>query len=240
VIHAVGPVWRGGDEGEPELLASAYRRSLEVAVANGLSSISFPSISTGAFVYPIRLAAPIAVRTIIDFLEGQDHCLNEVRMVLYSREDETAYSVFLNALRKLRPMASIVEQPQAAAEHPVVIKPERIRRILYVENHAIFAAQVCQQFLSSHAVTVVPSLSAAHGALESGTYDLLLLDYDLDDGKGDELVRTLRASGSNLQIIAVSSHEAGNSALLEAGANTVCGKMEFDKIQKIIDDLSPR
>src|SRR5918993_1142015 len=61
VIHAVGPVWRGGGEHEPELLASAYRRSLEVAVRHGLRSVSFPSISTGAFVYPIRRAAPIAL-----------------------------------------------------------------------------------------------------------------------------------------------------------------------------------
>ena len=68
VIHAVGPVWRGGDENEPELLASAYRRSLEVAVQNNLRSISIPSISTGAFGYPLKLAAPIAMKTIVDFL----------------------------------------------------------------------------------------------------------------------------------------------------------------------------
>src|SRR6186713_726816 len=86
-IHAVGPVWRGGDEHEPELLASAYRRSLQVAAQHGLHSISIPSISTGAFVYPIRLAAPIALKTIITFLEGERHSLDEVRMVLYTRED---------------------------------------------------------------------------------------------------------------------------------------------------------
>src|SRR5215471_13802951 len=62
VIHAVGPVWRGGDEDEPRLLASAYRRSLEVAAERGLRSISFPSISTGALVYPLRLAAPVALK----------------------------------------------------------------------------------------------------------------------------------------------------------------------------------
>ena len=99
VIHAVGPVWRGGDEHEPELLASAYRRSLEVAVRQGLRSISFPSISTGAFVYPLRLAAPIALRTIIDFLERERHSLDEVRVVLYSREDDRAYPIFAEALQ---------------------------------------------------------------------------------------------------------------------------------------------
>ena len=71
VIHAVGPVWHGGDEDEPKLLTSAYRRSLEVAVQNGLHSISFPSISTGAFGYPIRLAAPVALKAILDFLRSE-------------------------------------------------------------------------------------------------------------------------------------------------------------------------
>src|SRR5437660_8329739 len=100
VIHAVGAVWRGGDEDEPKLLASAYRRSLEVAAQNGLRSISFPSISTGAFGYPIRLAAPVALRAIVDFLKQGRHDLNEVRMVLYTREDEKAYTVYTQALEK--------------------------------------------------------------------------------------------------------------------------------------------
>jgi len=101
VIHAVGPVWRGGDEDEPKLLASAYRRSLQVAVQHGLHSISFPSISTGAFIYPLRLAAPIALKTIIEFLEREQHNLDEVRMVLYPREDDTAYTVFARTLEQI-------------------------------------------------------------------------------------------------------------------------------------------
>jgi O-acetyl-ADP-ribose deacetylase len=101
VIHAVGPVWRGGDEREPELLASAYRRSLQVAAEHGLRSISIPSISTGAFVYPIRLAAPIALKTIIQFLEREQHDLDEVRMVLYTREDGAAYTLFADALEQI-------------------------------------------------------------------------------------------------------------------------------------------
>lgn len=101
VIHAVGPVWRGGDEHEPELLASAYRRSLEVAVRHGLRSVSFPSISTGAFAYPIRRAAPVALGTIIGFLERERHDLDEVRVVLYTREDDRAYTVFAEALGQI-------------------------------------------------------------------------------------------------------------------------------------------
>jgi O-acetyl-ADP-ribose deacetylase (regulator of RNase III) len=101
VIHAVGPVWRGGDEEEPKLLASAYRRSLEVAVQNKLRSISFPSISTGAFVYPLDLAAPIALKTIIEFLRQGEHNLDEVRMVLYQRENDRAYPVFAAALDQI-------------------------------------------------------------------------------------------------------------------------------------------
>src|SRR6266511_2311795 len=115
VIHAVGPVWRGGDEHEPELLASAYRRSLQVAAEHGLRSISIPSISTGAFVYPIRLAAPIALKTIIEFLERERHSLDEVRMVLYTREDDTAYTVFAGELERILSERCATRDPSSGA-----------------------------------------------------------------------------------------------------------------------------
>ena len=83
----------------------------------------------------------------------------------------------------------------------------------------------------------MPSLSAARSSLASGTYDLVLSDYDLDDGKGEEFVRECRAAFPGLPIIAVSSHEAGNSALTSAGASAVCSKMEFDRIQQVIARL---
>jgi O-acetyl-ADP-ribose deacetylase (regulator of RNase III) len=67
VIHTVGPVWRGGRSGEAELLASCYRRSLELALAHGLKSIAFPAISCGAYGYSLQLAVPIAVGTVRDF-----------------------------------------------------------------------------------------------------------------------------------------------------------------------------
>ena len=107
VIHAVGPVWRGGDEDEPKLLASAYRRILHVAVENNLRSISFPSISTGAFAYPINLAAPVALKTIVEFLRRSEHNLDEVRMVLYPHEDDTAYPLFAAALEQILAETSV-------------------------------------------------------------------------------------------------------------------------------------
>lgn len=113
-----------------------------------------------------------------------------------------------------------------------------IVNILYLENHAVFAEQVTSQFLAAHRVTVVPSLSAARSALASSNFDLVLSDYDLDDGKGEEFVRECRAAHPDLLVIAVSAHEAGNAALLKAGASAVCSKMEFDHIQEVIGGLA--
>jgi O-acetyl-ADP-ribose deacetylase (regulator of RNase III) len=73
VIHAVGPVWSGGKRREPELLASCYRRSLELVREHGLESIAFPSISTGAYRFPIEKAAKIAQETVRDWLETSEH-----------------------------------------------------------------------------------------------------------------------------------------------------------------------
>ena len=111
--------------------------------------------------------------------------------------------------------------------------------ILYLENHGVFAEQVTRQFLSAHLVTVVPSLSAGRSSLAASSYDLVLSDYDLDDGKGEEFVRECRASHPRLPIIAASAHDAGNAALVKAGASAVCSKMEFDHIQEVIARLMP-
>jgi ketosteroid isomerase-like protein len=109
--------------------------------------------------------------------------------------------------------------------------------ILYLENHTIFAQQVIKQFLSEHRVDVVPSLSAARSAIASGDFDLVLSDYDLDDGKGDVFVRECRAAYPDLPIVAVSAHDKGNAALVSAGASVVCAKMQFDRIQQVIAGL---
>jgi O-acetyl-ADP-ribose deacetylase len=90
VIHTVGPVYRDGRRGEPLLLASAYRRSLEVAAQHNLSSVAFPSISTGAYRFPIEDAAHIALSTIGEHLANQSS-IRLVRLVLFSASDLAVY-----------------------------------------------------------------------------------------------------------------------------------------------------
>jgi len=97
VIHTVGPIYRGGGRGEAEALASAYRRSLEVAVEHRLSTISFPSISTGAYGYPIEQAARIALQTVAEALALSPQ-ITTARFVLFSVGDLTSYEQALDAI----------------------------------------------------------------------------------------------------------------------------------------------
>ncbi len=92
VIHTVGPVWRGGGNREDVLLASCYRNSLGLARDHGLVSIAFPSISTGAYGFPIELAAPIALQTVGSFLEDNPGALEKVIFVLFSDADRALYN----------------------------------------------------------------------------------------------------------------------------------------------------
>ena len=91
VIHTVGPVWRGGGQGEVETLAQCYRNSLALAVAHDLRSIAFPSISTGIYGFPIRRASRIALRAILGVLDNNS-TLERVLCVCYSRADFDEYT----------------------------------------------------------------------------------------------------------------------------------------------------
>ena len=101
VIHTVGPVYEEGSELERDLLACAYESSLRVATENNLRSISFPAISTGAFCFPMSVAAPIAFRAIITYLQTQPHSLDLVRLVLYTREFPQSYTLHAEALKRI-------------------------------------------------------------------------------------------------------------------------------------------
>jgi O-acetyl-ADP-ribose deacetylase (regulator of RNase III) len=94
VIHTVGPVWNGGKKGEPELLASCYRNSLNIAIKQGLKTIAFPSISTGVYGYPIELAAQIAVQTVRDTVQ-KSLTLKEVIFCCFSKDDLAVYESLL-------------------------------------------------------------------------------------------------------------------------------------------------
>ena len=97
VIHTVGPIWHGGTNKEAEILASAYKESLALAVKQGLTSVSFPSISTGAYGYPLDEAAQVALKTVTDFLR-QGTSLKQVTFVLF---DQITFLAYCQALKEL-------------------------------------------------------------------------------------------------------------------------------------------
>jgi O-acetyl-ADP-ribose deacetylase len=98
VIHTVGPVWRGGEAREAELLGAAYRNSLECARELGAQTVAFPSLSTGAYGYPVEEAASMALSTIAEYLQAHPAVLGEVRLVAFSDGDFERYRAALQAL----------------------------------------------------------------------------------------------------------------------------------------------
>lgn len=101
VIHTVGPVWRGGQDGEEQLLENAYWNSLQTAVAHGIRTIAFPSISTGVYRYPVDRAALAAVRTVRKFCEEHMDQIDIVRFVLFDSETLAAYDYAVYILKMI-------------------------------------------------------------------------------------------------------------------------------------------
>ncbi len=94
VVHAVGPIWRGGGENEPTLLAACHRRAVELAAGAGCASIAFPAISTGAYGYPLELAAPVAIAATLEALERHP----SVGLARFVFRDEAALAPYRDAL----------------------------------------------------------------------------------------------------------------------------------------------
>ncbi len=97
VIHTVGPIWHGGNNKEDEILKNAYLNSLRVAKSNNIKRISFPSLSTGAYGYPVELASKVALLAIIEFLKNENF-FEEIRMVLFKERD---FEIYLEALKRI-------------------------------------------------------------------------------------------------------------------------------------------
>jgi O-acetyl-ADP-ribose deacetylase (regulator of RNase III) len=110
VIHTVGPVWHGGDRNEPQILESCYCNCMEEAERLKCASVSFPAISTGAFGYPVQLAAPIAVRAVADLLRAPRSVLL-VRLVLFDQHTYKAYARAADELVRSKPHFHITLEP---------------------------------------------------------------------------------------------------------------------------------
>lgn len=102
IIHTVGPVWRGGTSGEPELLASCYRRCIELAASHGIATLAFPSISTGIYGYPVDLAAKVAVSTVRASLQEVE-TIQEVIFCCFSSGDLATYEGILRSVEMETP-----------------------------------------------------------------------------------------------------------------------------------------
>ena len=100
VIHTVGPVWEGGNSGEPESLASCYQESLRLAAENGIQSIAFPSISTGIYGYPTEKAATVALTAVRDFVKENNAAPKNIQFVLF---DEATHKHYMDALSTVFP-----------------------------------------------------------------------------------------------------------------------------------------
>lgn len=99
VIHTVGPIYRGGNSGEPQLLANAYKNSMKLALQNKIRTIAFPSISTGVYSYPLEEAAEIAVKTVNDFYMEHQNEFDCIRFVLFDARTKQAYD---NAIDRIK------------------------------------------------------------------------------------------------------------------------------------------
>lgn len=108
-------------------------------------------------------------------------------------------------------------------------------KILFVDDHDVFVSMICGAFLTTHDVTVAKSLDAARERLSvCNSYEVVLLDFDLPDGKGKSLVHHLKAMPTKPLIIAFSSHDDGNSRLMAAGADVLLGKMNAKLLPGIL------
>jgi len=96
VIHTVGPVWRGGEQGEPELLASCYRSSLSLAARNNVRTIAFPAISCGVYGYPVKQACEIAMSEVIEFLSNND----SIEKVIFTCFDQDIYRAYVEIFER--------------------------------------------------------------------------------------------------------------------------------------------
>ncbi len=99
VIHTVGPIWHGGNNGEEELLAGCYRHSLELAMENGIRSVAFPSISTGVYSYPVAKAANVAVGTVRAIIKDFPEAFDEIVWVLFDERTKEVYDKALSLVK---------------------------------------------------------------------------------------------------------------------------------------------
>jgi AmmeMemoRadiSam system protein A len=166
VIHTVGPVWNGGDRGEPELLAACYRSSLELACDNGIRTIAFPAISCGVYGYPLREAAEIAVHEVVEFL----HINPEITKVVFAAFDSTVQTALEEALL-LEPLlqssgsSGVAGSTLTEADKQALLTLARETLLNHLEQRDPSSPEVHSETLKEHRAAFVTLRQRGSGAL---------------------------------------------------------------------------
>jgi O-acetyl-ADP-ribose deacetylase (regulator of RNase III)/GNAT superfamily N-acetyltransferase len=226
VIHTVGPVWHGGNRKEPELLASCYRRSLEIVIENHLKTVAFPNISTGVYGYPKQQAAEIAVDTVFQFF--QDHpslekvifcCFDTENLVIYNQLREKAYFIPVSTPDQINTVAILAKEIWYEHYLPIIGEEQVTYMIDKFQSAAAITKQISGEMYEYYLIYHSFEPSGYIWIKESNSELFLSKFYILKNKRGNGLGRKAfefvvnRAKELNLKTISLTVNKYNTSSI---------------------------